>query len=149
MVGNVVFSETALRIVFVLVFYCLLKTLEMLEIYLYTLVHSQLSKQLCDTIGLLILHVLLFLIWAFYTTFTIGLIGFRLWVLFGPDPIYRYYFGKYSPELVGLVLIPRNIGALLTYSCNRLHDLSTTILRCYRDVYVNGFFPHKTTFWNS
>ena len=105
MVGNAVLSETALRIFFILTFYCLLKVLEMLDIYLYTLVHSQLSNQLCDKVGLLILYVLLFLIWAFYTTFTIGLIGFRLWVFLGPDPIYRYYFGKCSPELAPLVLI--------------------------------------------
>ena len=85
--------------------YCLLKILEMLEMYLYTQVHSQLSNQLCYKIGLLILLVLLFLIWAFYTTFTIGLIGFRLWVFLGLDPIYRYSFGKCSPELAPLVLI--------------------------------------------
>ena len=81
--------------------------MEILKIYLYTLVHSQLSNQLCDKIGLLILHVLLFLIWAFYKTFTISLIGFRLGVFFlGPDTIYRYYLGKYSRELAPLVLIP-------------------------------------------
>ena len=59
-----------LKIIFLSLFsiYCFLKVLEMLEIYLYTLVHSQLSNQLCDKIGLLILHVLLLLIWAFYTT---------------------------------------------------------------------------------
>ena len=78
----------------------------MLEIYLYTLVHSQPSNQLCAKIGLLILDMLLFFIWAFYTTFMIGLIGFRLWVFLWPGPIYRYYFGKCSPELARLVLIP-------------------------------------------
>ena len=59
-----------LKIIFLSLFsiYCFLKVLEMLEICLYTLVHSELSNQLCDKIGLLILHVLLLLIWAFYTT---------------------------------------------------------------------------------
>ena len=43
----------------------------------------------------------------------------------------------------------------LPYSCrvstryfNRLDDLSATIPRCYKDVYVNSFFPCTTRFWN-
>ena len=31
----------------------------------------------------------------------------------------------------------------------RLHDFSVTIPRCYKDVYVNSFFPLTTTLWNS
>ena len=76
----------------------------MLEIYSYTVIHSQLSNQICDKIGLQILHVLHLLIWAFYTTLI--KIGFRLWVFLGPDSIYRYYFEKCSSELATLVLIP-------------------------------------------
>ena len=30
-----------------------------------------------------------------------------------------------------------------------LHDFSVTITRCYKDVYVNGFFPHAARLWNS
>ena len=79
----------------------------MLEIYLRTLIHSQLSNQLWDKIGLLILHVLILLICAFYTTLSqISLIDFRLWVFLGPDPIYMYYFGKSLPELATIVFVP-------------------------------------------
>ena len=31
---------------------------------------------------------------------------------------------------------------------DRLHDFSTTILRCYRDVYVNSFFPRTARSYN-
>ena len=30
----------------------------------------------------------------------------------------------------------------------RLHDFSVTIPRCYKDVYVNSFFPRKARLWN-
>ena len=30
-----------------------------------------------------------------------------------------------------------------------LHDFSITILRCYKDVYVNSFFPRPARLWNS
>ena len=33
--------------------------------------------------------------------------------------------------------------------CNRLHNFSVTIPRCYKDVYVNSFFPDKVRLWNS
>ena len=32
---------------------------------------------------------------------------------------------------------------------NRLHDFSVTILKCYKDVYVNSFVPHTAKLWNS
>ena len=32
---------------------------------------------------------------------------------------------------------------------DRLHDFSVTIPRCYKDDYVNSFFPHKSRLWNS
>ena len=37
------------------------------------------------------------------------------------------------------------------YSLNsdRLHDFSVTIPRCYKDVYVNSFFPCTARLWNS
>ena len=43
---------------------------------------------------------------------------------------YRYYFGRCSSELVELVL-------------------SVTVLRCYKDVYINTFFPHTVRLWYS
>ena len=48
---------------------------------------------------------------------------------------YRYYFGRCSSEL-----------ARYSY---RLHDFSVTIPRCYKDVYVNSFFPRTARLWNS
>ena len=32
---------------------------------------------------------------------------------------------------------------------NSLHDFSVTIIRCYKDVYVNNFFPWTVRLWNS
>ena len=52
----------------------------------------------------------------------------------------RYYFGGCSAELAQLVPLP--------YS-DRLHDFSATIPRCYKDVYVNSFFPRTARLWNS
>ena len=60
----------------------------------------------------------------------------------------RYYFGKYSYELAQLILLPFSRGRSTCYS-DRLHDFSATIPRCYKDVYVNSFFPCKARFWNS
>ena len=31
---------------------------------------------------------------------------------------------------------------------DRLHEYSITIPRCYKDVYVNSFFPRTTRLWN-
>ena len=56
---------------------------------------------------------------------------------------YRYYFGRCSSELAQLV--PR--GRSTRYS-DRLHDFSVTISRCYKDVYVNRFFPRTARLWN-
>ena len=53
---------------------------------------------------------------------------------------YRYYFGRCSSELAQLVPLPFSRGRSTCYS-NRLHDFSVTIPRCYKDVYVNSFFP--------
>ena len=39
-------------------------------------------------------------------------------------------------------------GRLTRYS-NRLHDFSVTIPRCYKDVYINRFFPHTARLRNS
>ena len=61
---------------------------------------------------------------------------------------YRYYFGRCSAELAELVPLPFSRGRS-TRCSDRLHDFSVTIPRCYRDVYVNSFFPHMARLWNS
>ena len=57
----------------------------------------------------------------------------------------RYYFGRCSSELAQL---PFSRGGSTRYS-DRLHDFSFTIARCYKDVYVNSFFPRTARPWNS
>ena len=61
---------------------------------------------------------------------------------------YRYYFGRCSSELDQLVPLPYSRGRSTRYS-DRLHDFSVTILRCYKDVYVNSFFPRTARLRNS
>ena len=61
---------------------------------------------------------------------------------------YRYYFGRCSSELAQLVPLPYSRGRSTRYS-DRLHDFSVTIPRCYKDVYVNSFFPRTARLWNS
>ena len=61
---------------------------------------------------------------------------------------YRYYFGRCSSELPQLVPLPFSRGRSTRYS-DRLHDFCGTIPRCYKDVYVNSFFPRTPSLWNS
>ena len=61
---------------------------------------------------------------------------------------YRYYFGRCSSELAQLVPLPYSRGRSTCYS-DRLHDFCVTIPRCYKDVYVNSFFPRTARLWNS
>ena len=61
---------------------------------------------------------------------------------------YRYYFGRCSSKLAKLVLLPFSQGMSTHYS-DRLHGFSVTIPRCYKDVYVNSFFPRTAGLWNS
>ena len=61
---------------------------------------------------------------------------------------YRYYFGWCSSELADLVPFPHSRGSSTRWSSNSLHDFSVTIPRCYRDVYVNSFFPCTARLWN-
>ena len=61
---------------------------------------------------------------------------------------YRYYFGRSSSELAQLVPLPFSRGGSTCYS-DRLHDFSVTIPICYKDVYVNSFFPCTAKLWNS
>ena len=60
---------------------------------------------------------------------------------------YRYYFGRCSSELAELVPLPYFRGSSTRYS-DRLHDFFVTTPRCYRDVYVNSFFPRTAMLWN-
>ena len=50
--------------------------------------------------------------------------------------------------LAELVSCPYSQGRSTSYS-DRLHDFSVTILRYYKDVYVNSFFPCTARLWNS
>ena len=61
---------------------------------------------------------------------------------------YRYYFGRCSSELAQLVPLPFFRGRSTLYS-DRLHNFSVTIPKCYKDVYVNSFFPCTAKIWDS
>ena len=61
---------------------------------------------------------------------------------------YRYQFGRCSSELTQLVPLPYSRGRSTRYS-DRLDDFSVTIPRCYKDVYVNSFFPRTARLWNT
>ena len=61
---------------------------------------------------------------------------------------YRYYFGRCSSEVAQLVPLPFSRGSSTRYS-HRMHDFSVPIPRCYKDVYVNSFFPGTARLWNS
>ena len=61
---------------------------------------------------------------------------------------YSYYFGRCSSELAQLIPLPFSRGRSTCYS-DRLHDFSVTIPRCYKDVYVNSFFPGTAGLWIS
>ena len=47
-----------------------------------------------------------------------------------------------------VISTPYFIENVTSYS-DRLHDFSFTIPRCYKDVYVNSFFPRTAKLWNS
>ena len=61
---------------------------------------------------------------------------------------YRYYSGRCSSELAELVPLPYSQGSSICYS-DRLHGFFVTIPRCYKDFYVNSFFPRTARLWNS
>ena len=64
------------------------------------------------------------------------------------SPFYGYFFGRCSSELPELVPFPNSQGRSTRYF-GRLHHFSVTIHRCYKDAYVNSFFPRKVQLWNS
>ena len=61
---------------------------------------------------------------------------------------YRYYFGRCSSEPAQVFPLPFSRGRCTRYS-DGLHDFSVTIPRCYKNVYVNSFFPRTARLWNS
>ena len=61
---------------------------------------------------------------------------------------YRYYFGRFSSELAELVPLSYSRGRSTRYS-DRLCDSSVTIPRCYKDIYIDSFFPCKVRLCNS
>ena len=64
----------------------------------------------------------------------------HLWNVASVSLFYTYYFGRCFLELAELVLLPFSRGRSTCYF-DRLHDFSVSIPRCYKDVYVNSFFP--------
>ena len=58
------------------------------------------------------------------------------------------YFGRCSSELVQLVPLPFSWGRS-TRCSDKLHDVSITIPRSYKDIYSNSFFPGTSRVWNS
>ena len=72
----------------------------------------------------------------------------HLWNVASLNLFYSYYFGRCSSELAQLVPLLFSRGRSTRYS-DRLHDFSVTIPRCYKDLYVNSFFPRTTRPWNS
>ena len=60
----------------------------------------------------------------------------------------RHYFGRCSSERAKLVPLSYSSGRSTCY-CDRLYDFSVTILRCYKNVYVNSFFFNTARPWNS
>ena len=61
---------------------------------------------------------------------------------------YRVYFTKCLYELAEQVPLSYCRGRSTLY-CNRLHNFSVAILKCYKDIYVNNVFPPTVGHWNS
>ena len=67
------------------------------------------------------------------------------WNVVSASVFWKYYFGRCSSELAQLVLLSYSRVMSTCYS-DRFY---VTIARCYKDVYVNSFFPRTTRLWNS
>ena len=91
---------------------------------------DKLQKQICRTVGPSYLNPLPLLNWTLGSSSKLTSLSL----------FYRYYFGRCSSELAELVPLPYSRGRSTCYS-DRLHDFSVTIPRCYKDIYVNSFFP--------
>ena len=68
----------------------------------------------------------------------------------GGDQILKFHWGKQEWGGGGNFCLKfsgaKNHGGNCTDS---LHDFSVTIRRCYKDVYINSFFPRRVKLWNS
>ena len=95
---------------------------------------GKLEKWICKTVGP----------WLVASLNPLGL----CWNIVSLSLFYRYYFGRCSSELTELVPIPY-CGGMPTHYSDRLHDFFVTIPRCYKDLYVNSFFPRTARPWNS
>ena len=95
---------------------------------------DKLQKQICRTVGPLLAASLEPLA--------------HCWNVSSLSLFYKYYFGRCSSELAQLVPLPFSQGRSTCYS-DRLHDFPVTIPRCYKDDYVNNFFPRTVRLWNS
>ena len=61
------------------------------------------------------------------------------------------YYGIIQYDILGLynkIPFPYSPGRSTRYY-GRLHDFSVTISSCYKDAYVNRFFPRPAKLWNS
>ena len=89
--------------------------------------------------GLLVLHLLLLLNpWLIVVMWSAEVFS-----------ISRYYFCRCSSELAQFVSLPFSQGRSIRYS-DRLYDFTVTIpRRCYKDGYVNSFFPQTAGLQNS
>ena len=64
----------------------------------------------------------------------------------GLSLFYRYYFGI---TFIWTEVVPFPYSRGRSTSCSdRLQDFSVTIPRCYKDFYVNSFFPRTGRLWN-
>ena len=61
---------------------------------------------------------------------------------------YRYYFGRCSSELAQLIPLPFLKEILFVILTDCMIFLLYTIHKCYKDIYVNSFFPCTERFWN-
>ena len=63
-----------------------------------------------------------------------------LWNVASLSLFYKYYYDRYLSEMTELVPLPYFRRRSTRYS-DRLNDFSVTIPRCFKDIYVNSFFP--------
>ena len=61
---------------------------------------------------------------------------------------YRYYSVRCSSELAQLIPLSYSRWRSTIYS-DSLHEFPVIIPRCYRDIFVNSFFPRTARLWNS
>ena len=67
------------------------------------------------------------------------------WNIASLSPFNKYCLSRCPSELAQLA--PPLYSWRRCIYFDRLHDFSVTIPRCYKDVYVNSFFPGTTRLW--